>query len=185
MRGRALCVVLGSLLLFATLLGVGSHVAVAAKTPVDIPGSLWLTDGLLKLSGSGGSDMAVMQAIVGFGPLDDLAADECGINVEPGDLNLVVLGTYFERVPGKPVCLVATDPLADEIKDAFGIPPELNLTVRAATFKVTPKTKKGIETIRAFLNIKLQVCGIDDRGRYRCLNSTLQYKGVGGRFEDM
>ena len=71
MRGRALCVVLGSLLLFATLLGAGGDVAVAAKAPVDVPGSMWVAQGLLKAARSGGRDLAVFPAIVGFGPLDD------------------------------------------------------------------------------------------------------------------
>lgn len=183
MLGRSLLLSAGSVLLVVALLGAGGDVAMAARAPVDIPGSLWLTQGLLKVAGQRESQFAVVDALVGFGAQPGLDGGEFGVNLDPDGLRLIILGTFFEKVPGKPVCSVDLQQLETELEDTLNLPPELELVLRSATFKVTPKSKQGVESIRAFLNIKLQVCGIDDRGRYRCANATLQYKGVGGRVE--
>lgn len=181
MPGRALLVVVGSLLLLVTLLGAGGDVAVAAKVPVDLPVSLWATQGVLKLSIPGQTQLSIVPAIVGFGPQGSLDANEFGIAIDPADLDLIVLGTYLEKSPGKPVCTIDLQDLETKLQDQFQFTPEVIFTLRGATAKLKPRNKDGVETIRVLLNIKFRVCGVDDEGRFRCVNLGIQYKGLGGR----
>jgi hypothetical protein len=141
---------------------------------------LWSTQGVLKFSMPGQAQLSIVPAIVGFGPQGSLAAGEFGIAVDPSDLDLIVLGTYFEKSPGKPVCTIDLQDLTTKLQDQFQFTPEVIFTVRGATAKLKPQNKDGVETIRVLLSIKFRVCGVDDEGRYRCVNLGILYKGLGG-----
>jgi len=156
---------------------VAGDTALAVKEPVTIPGSIWAVQGTLKLSGAGsGSETQALPADMAFGPIDGLAADafQLDLHMDPADLE--VTGTYTELKPGKPVLTVDVAALQLVIRSVFQ---SEGITLRSATLKVTPKNKKGVQSVRVFLNVKAQICEIPV-GALSCKNGTLQYKGTGG-----
>jgi len=164
------------------LIAAGGDVAVASKTPVVIPESAWLTDGVFKVSGLGEpSQQLIAQGVLAFSPLVEGTGEfELIISREGVIGDLVVTGTYTLPKPGKPSLVVSLPPLQSQI--------EID-TVLKATCKVNTKTVKEGETevdqVKVNLNVKVQRCPLTavpqaDAKPKGCKNGTISYKGSGG-----
>jgi len=162
------------------LLLAPGHRAQAARELVTIPGTTWPVLGTFKVAGGGmGSEQAVVDGAVRFGPVDELVAGEFDLVIGPPDPAILVSGTYTEPKPGKVLCIVDPTDLEAQlealISDSMGSP--VDITMGKTTVKVKPKSKLGVETIQVFFNSKAQIC-LNDAERIVCKNFRLQYKAM-------
>jgi len=158
-------------------LALNDHVVRAALPPVDVPGSAWVTQGILKAKIPGeGTFLGAGTGYVFFGPYVDPSLTETGFLLavlDEAEEAIEVLGTYSEIKDGKPIVVVDFDALASELEALFG--EELTITVLKATVKAKPKNTKLGEIIKVQFKTQFLVADVAS------VKVSIQYKGSGTR----
>lgn len=145
-------------LAFCFLFSVSAH-----ADPVDIQGSFWVLDGLLKtkVQRAGRTDEPVYLEVY-FGPQEvltpgghdiDLAANEVLVYIEGEEDFFDILGTYTANKKGKPRITPDLQYAEDEYE--LLLPGVVDLT--KLKIKAKPRNKNGIETIKVKGKAKLFV----------------------------
>ncbi len=169
-----------------------SSVALAAKAPIDLPGSKWATSGIAKFQMQKvGKLSGLLLVDLTFGPtiVPSLSTSAVEMLLDDGMLEIPVSGTYSEKKvgKGKPTLTLNMQDFADAILglalDAIGeLPPgyEVSLTIDKVKAKAKVKGKSGSESMKLKFktNGKLSVSG---PGGAESLSFCLSYSGEGPR----
>jgi hypothetical protein len=179
-------------LLVAFTVAAISSVAVAAKAPIDFPGSTWATSGTATFHAKkAGRIKGPLFVDLTFGPtiVPSLSTSEVEMLLDDGMFVIPVSGTYSEKKvgKGKPTLTLNMQDFADAVLglvlDAIGgLPPgvEVSLTIDKVKAKAKVKSISGSESmkIKFKTNGKLSASG---PGGAESLNFRLSYSGKGPR----